>query len=580
MCTIKQLNILLFLTTIIIFSTKSSYSHPFHPSNIKNLKARYDANEDVIYVEWEVNENNINSFVIRYRYLSMNNNNGNQWKYIRNTETSVKLHDNNYKNGHRIEVQVRSETNRNDIVDWSKPLFIEITSKNPYNPLSNEEDNDVELKPPTNLRYTVVSPSSLKIEWDPVYLENIKIYYIVILQQQSSHLGENNYQRQQIKIEATSFAIEHLTPGESYEITIRTAISSQQTSTMAAVLEINMPTEHEFFEIENVIISSRFYKSGHGFVNITWEIPQQMEDKVSAYHVQYSLLNENNNFKQKIFRGDKPEIILDDLISNSEYKLTIKTILKNNLITESGEFLFSTPKVELDAMKKIDVIFSNNMDTVRLHWILADDIDKDNIEMYQIFYSVDKDLSLNKWNTISVPMNEENIKIDGLHENTVYYVRVRILTKDRKVLNSPTIYRFRTSDNYSLKSEVRQSNTLSYRNIGPGAIILNWNFDENIKKNISGTTILYSKDRTLSYDRWGKKNLFNSQNTQILLDNLEQGSKYFIQIIPHFKIPINNHDYIQRIEIQTDVLDSKTNWEFPQLNNIRRTKRLIIESMN
>uniref|UniRef100_A0A0K0EX41 Protein-tyrosine-phosphatase n=1 Tax=Strongyloides venezuelensis TaxID=75913 RepID=A0A0K0EX41_STRVS len=580
MCTIKQLNILLFLTTIIIFFTKSSYSHPFHPSNIKNLRARYDANEDVIYVEWEVNENNINSFIIRYRYLSMKNTNGNQWKYIRNTDTSVKLYDNNYMNGYRIEVQVKSETNRNDIVDWSKPLFIEITSKNPYNPLSDEDDNDVELKPPTNLRFTVVSPSSLKIEWDPVYLENIKIYYIAILQQRSSHSGENNYQRQQIKIEATTFAIEHLTPGESYEITIRTAISSQQTSTMAAVLEINMPTEHEFFEIENIIISSRFYKSGQGFVNITWEIPQQMEDKVSAYHVQYSLVNENNSFKQKIFRGDRPEIILDDLISGSKYKFTIKTILKNNLIIESGEFLFSTPKVELDVMKKIDVIFSNNMDTVRLHWILADDIDKDNIEMYQIFYSIDKDLSLNKWNTISVPMNEENIKIDGLHKNTVYYVRVRILTKDRKVFNSPTIYRFRTSDNYSLKSEVRQPNSLSYRNIGPGAIILNWNFDENIKKNISGTTILYSKNRTLSYDRWDKKNLLNSQNTQILLDNLEQGLKYFIQIIPHFKIPINNHDYIQRLEIQTDVLDSKTNWEFPQLNNVRRTKRLIVESMN
>lgn len=72
-------------------------------------------------------------------------------------------------------------------------------------------------------------------------------------------------------------------------------------------------------------------------------------------------------------------------------------------------------------------------------------INKDDIEMYQIYYTMDKDLTFNRWNTINVPRDNENIKIDGLRENTVYYVRIRIYTKDRKILDSPTIYRFTTS---------------------------------------------------------------------------------------------------------------------------------------
>uniref|UniRef100_A0A0N4ZAZ9 Fibronectin type-III domain-containing protein n=1 Tax=Parastrongyloides trichosuri TaxID=131310 RepID=A0A0N4ZAZ9_PARTI len=574
---LKQNNIYYFLAIIFIVYTKYVHSHPFYQSTIKNLRARYDANEDAIYTEWEVLGNERNSFIIRYRYLSRGTNNVNQWKYIRSNEKSTKLIDNEFRNGDEIEVQVKIESGHNNQHDWSKPLIIQITSKNPYH-LSHNDENDIELMPPTNLKSTIVSPSSLKIEWDPVVVQGKKIYYIVILQQQSPE-SRDNYQRQQIKIEATNFAVEHLTPGESYEVTIRTAISSQQTSTMAAVLEVVMPRENEFFEIENIIISSKFLKSGQGIVNITWEIPEQMNGKVSAYDVQYAPVADSSDSKVSIFRGDRSEIILNDLKSNTEYKIRIKTILKNNIIIESGEFLFATPKVEHDTMKRVDIIFSNNMDTIRLQWILSDSIQKENVEVYQIYYSKEKDLSIDKWNVINVPRYEENIKIDNLHENTVYYVRIRIITRDRRVLDSPTTYRFRTSENYSIKSELRSSNSLSYRNVGPGAIIIHWNFDDKIKNEITGTSIIYTKNKNLNKDKWNRKVSTNPEQTEIILDNLEQGVKYYIEIIPHLKINLDNREYIQTLEIQTDVLDSNTNWEFPYFNKTRRTKRLTIESM-
>ena len=59
------------------------------------------------------------------------------------------------------------------------------------------------------------------------------------------------------------------------------------------------------------------------------------------------------------------------IFSDTEYVLKIKTYLNNNLETESGEFRFKTPKVMMDPISKVDVLYSSSeANAVRLQWVL------------------------------------------------------------------------------------------------------------------------------------------------------------------------------------------------------------------
>lgn len=95
----------------------------------------------------------------------------------------------------------------------------------------------------------------------------------------------------------------HLVPGEKYEMTIRSATSPDHVSSTAAIVEITMPRgkkisssnlilvyiENEYFEVGNLVISSRFKGDGRGVVNLTWEVPPEMQQKIVG------------KFKNKIF---------------------------------------------------------------------------------------------------------------------------------------------------------------------------------------------------------------------------------------------------------------------------------------
>lgn len=50
-----------------------------------------------------------------------------------------------------------------------------------------------------------------------------------------------SYRNLQIKVVANNFALGNLKPGEHYEMTIRTALSPEQMSDTAAIVEITMP---------------------------------------------------------------------------------------------------------------------------------------------------------------------------------------------------------------------------------------------------------------------------------------------------------------------------------------------------
>ena len=70
-----------------------------------------------------------------------------------------------------------------------------------------------------------------------------------------------------------------------------------------------------------------------------------------------------NTFPNKIRRSK--------VLSDTEYRLRIKTILHSKLEVESGEFRFRTPRIGVSPTAKLDVIYSSEDPSIRLQWVLA-----------------------------------------------------------------------------------------------------------------------------------------------------------------------------------------------------------------
>ncbi|KIH67814.1 fibronectin type III domain protein, partial [Ancylostoma duodenale] len=164
--------------------------------------------------------------------------------------------------------------------------------------------DDDELVPPLDFTAHVLSPSSVKLEWRPHTGASPELFYIVNVKQLTSDSGTALHRQQvgkdssrfyqkleifsiQIKTSANSFTLGKLIAGEKYEMTIRSALSPTKVSSTAAIVEIHMPrevhgllAETDYFEIGNLIISSHFQSNGRGIVNLTWEVPPNMEHQV------------------------------------------------------------------------------------------------------------------------------------------------------------------------------------------------------------------------------------------------------------------------------------------------------------
>lgn len=58
--------------------------------------------------------------------------------------------------------------------------------------------------------------------------------------------------------------------------------------------------------------------------------------------------------------------------SNTEYVLKIRTVLQNDLETESGEFTFKTPKVPTNPINKVEIIYSSETTDVQVKWEISE----------------------------------------------------------------------------------------------------------------------------------------------------------------------------------------------------------------
>uniref|UniRef100_A0AC34Q2H6 Fibronectin type-III domain-containing protein n=1 Tax=Panagrolaimus sp. JU765 TaxID=591449 RepID=A0AC34Q2H6_9BILA len=517
---------------------------------VKNLRARYDVSSNSIYVEWDYQETVSTSydthFVIRYRLINRMSVDS-QWKLARTSDRSVRLHLPDIQSGDELEVQVKVERGGQVIEDWSQQLLITFSKRLNVNGVLIEEGN---LMPPLDFAANVIGPSTVKLEWQP-YANVPGVYYIVNVKQLTQNSGENQL-RQQIKIEATNFILNDLIPGEKYEITIRSATSPEQVSSTAAIVVISMPKEDEYFEVGNLIISSQFRADGRGVVNLTWEVPPEMAGKIKEYQVQYAPSGATN-FNMISFDGNNPSATLYDLQSDTEYILKIKTFLTNNLETESGEFKFKTPKVAVNPISKVDVIYSSSeANVVRLQWILEPHVQLESIAGYDVFISENKDAPEQTWRYMKLDGKEASMSISDLKTATIYYVKINIRKIDGQVMQAPSIYRFKTIDSFFRTSEMKQANSLAYRNVAPGKVSVSWSYPQSIAKKVTGATILYSDRKTLPLDQWTRINVPDGNTQTILLQNLHPGTRYHIQIIPRLINGEPDYSSVEKFEIRTD----------------------------
>ncbi|CAJ0947034.1 unnamed protein product, partial [Mesorhabditis belari] len=399
---------------------------------IEGLRSSYEPTDGSIRLEWKSRSHRADfPYLIRYRVVGVG-----EWTYQRSRGNSQKLQIPNLRNNEQVEVQVRTDERTND--HWSQSLLITFQKKLTLDgPLADDT-----LIPPLDFKATIKDSRSVKLQWHPAD-QNPEIFYLVHVKQVTSKKGVSLH-RQQIKTAATSFELGGLEAGARYELAVRSALPERISQT-ASVVEIKLPYDDEFFEIGNLMIASKFMSDGRGTVNLTWTVPHQMKHRITAYDVKYTEKNANR-WRKVNFGGERPKATLHDLTGDTEYQLEIKTTLDNGHNSETTHFTFRTPRVETNPIEKVDVLFSHDVNTVQVQWILKEDMDLSQVIGYDVYLSDNKDAPAHTWQRMHVDNPEGSLAIPGLRSLSTYFVRIDVRTRDGKTVRSPPIYKFTTID--------------------------------------------------------------------------------------------------------------------------------------
>ncbi|UMM39728.1 hypothetical protein L5515_016655 [Caenorhabditis briggsae] len=581
---------------------------------VKDPRARIVADLDIIYVEWQSGPQPQNTmYTIRHKTGSDQV----AWKYIKTGESNVRIPLGTYADGDAVHIQIKTERGAQVVENWTKEIVVNVAKKSvrsaplrpvalaapaapaaqpapaapaaPAAPQPNQHANQHAnqhhahqhhqhtapqhpqhahappqaaslvhasgaLVPPLHFTANIMNPTTVQLSWQPAMPGRQDIYYLVNVKQLTTASG-STLQNQQIKTAATSFTLGKMIAGEKYEMTIRSATSQDTVSGTASIVEITMPRENDYFEIGNLIISSHFRTPTQGIVNLTWEVPPTMANRIASYNVEYAETG-NNRYWQKIqFHGASSSAALHHLKSNTEYLLRIKTALVNNIVTESGQFRFRTPRVETNPIHKVDVIYSHDVNSVKLQWMLEPHIRPENVAGYDVYLSQDKDLPDSQWKLVRLNNKESHLSLEDLKSSTVYFVRVNVRNTDGSVIRAPSVYRFKTIDNTD--EEEFEGNSLAYRNVAPGEVEIRWTFPKSILDSVIGATILYTNRKDLTPEQWQKIEIEDSKNTTVLLKNLQEGVRYSVQIIP--RLYTGDYDFESRelFEFKTDKMSSR-----------------------
>ncbi|KAK6104787.1 Fibronectin type III domain family protein [Brugia pahangi] len=552
-------------------------------SRVQNFRARYDHPTDAIYIQWSYPDERQNDiqphFLVRYRITNRPDGSAEfDWKYsLVGKELEARLDLDEVRNGDELQAQVRAERSDGTILeDWSQSLLISISKRVLIDGIPAADDD---LLPPLDFQAHILSTSMVRLEWISPFkiLSNAPLnhYYIVNVKQLTSS-DNAPLLRQQVKVHANSFTLDNLKPGQRYELTIRTASSSERVSSVAAIVEITMPSEDEYFEVGNLIISSYFKSTDQGIVNLTWDVPTHKQNQIKAYNVQYSEVG-TEEWHQLQFNNSNPSASLTNLKSDTEYLLKIQTHLVNNLTTESGQFRFRTPIVVRNPIKKVDVIYTHEIDGVRLQWTLENFLPANVIDGYDVYLSDNPDLPDAEWLYYPVSATSQqqsndfvasganSLTLRDLQSGHAYYVRINVRKKDGEIIRASSIYRFKTMERTEFR-EHRQGNALSYRLLSPGRVQIAWTYPSFILPYVTGSSIMYAESNDLPINQWKRIILADPRQNSIVLEQLKPNSRYFIRILPQINNTFHDSNIIDTFEIRTGI---ENHMQFSNPNDIQ-----------
>lgn len=108
------------------------------------------------------------------------------------------------------------------------------------------------------------------------------------------------------------------------------------------------------------------------------------------------------------------------------------------------------------------------------------------------------------------------------------------------------------SDNDPRGIEARQANSLSYRNVAPGKVSIQWTYPSAISGSVVGAVILYSDRKNLPMDQWRRINIPDANMKSVVLHNLHPGSRYHVHIIPRLINGELDYQNTEKFEFLTD----------------------------
>uniref|UniRef100_A0A914LGD3 Fibronectin type-III domain-containing protein n=1 Tax=Meloidogyne incognita TaxID=6306 RepID=A0A914LGD3_MELIC len=387
-----------------------------------------------------------------------------------------------------------SETNSENNSDQNSDFPSNSDFELPKNPPPIAE----EILPPYNFTANILGPTQVKLEWKtpPRSSDTTEPYYFYIInvrQISANDRSGRKFAPLQIRVDKTNFLLGHLVPGERYEITLRSATSSDRISSAAAIVEIALPKEDEgaLMDVGNLLVTSRFMHDGRGVVNLTWEVPPQLIGKIKSYEMRYI---EASNAQSGIerwehlhFPGEAPHAQLYSMKPDTEYLIRIRTLLISGLQVESGEFRIHTPRIkEPNPLARLDVLYSSEQPTVRLQWTLAPHIHSSEITGYDLRITDRYDLPESEWRHHRVSGYSPQFALDNLRPYTTYFVHVDIRKNNGDVLKGNTIYRFTTLANLPVipnENFVDKGNEvqpLAFEQIDRGRVKIIWEFPSTV----------------------------------------------------------------------------------------------------
>uniref|UniRef100_A0A158R543 Protein-tyrosine-phosphatase n=1 Tax=Syphacia muris TaxID=451379 RepID=A0A158R543_9BILA len=475
-------------------------------SGIHNIDAQVNDDGTKIIITWEYHgkaSDGIKYFA-RYR-IANGQDNHSSWKYTTTSSNSVEISIEKLDDKNEIVFQLKAHRNGKEVEKWTLPLSWTVR-KEPIddNPPPIAEDSQL-LPPPVHFNVVAMSPVAIRS------LSN-------------------------------SIKIGGLKPREQYEITIRAATNPDKTSSTAAVKEFRMPSNEEFFRINEIRINSIFRTKTDGTVTLSWNVPDDKKGNIKSYVIWCKESGEHN-WKTTRLNSRSSSVSFTDLKSDTEYQLKVYASLKHSVTIDCGEFKFKTSKVAdvSSPIKDVRVVMLVNDEKVQINWTLKSNPIKNDVAIYNVYVHNDNSAPMTRWTKYQSKITSIMLPLGDFNPSSTYYLKIIPQAINGTEIPNPSIYHFQTMTSFVPKNpEARKMfadywkaskttiiQNYKYLNIGIGRVTISWRYTG---QKPSGITIFYK--RRNSTDNWIKVPIEDPDQQSVILPNLKPDTTYNIRIVP------------------------------------------------